>query len=884
MNIGRLIGLAVSLLAAAIVIVFAVMWDRSAPEPVAVPMPSDIAAMGPAPLDPSQVQSKPGLDMADPSGMRLERGGWVQIARENGTLSQQYSAERIDPEPGQWLAMEQPRAVFYLENGRVLTLRADEGRTFVPHRAMERGDFRGNVIVKLFVPDSRGEVHLGADRPEMVFESSDLRADLLHGTVVCPEDIRVTTTSLHLDGLGMDLAMADDRKTIEHLHIEQIVGPIVMDRRYATALEQASGAAAEKSGGALGSPVAVVHATPALQDGVPTDTRPPFHRVVLTDSVRIVRYNQGPSSSYVGDRLEAVLSLNNDLVGAGDLVLPGGPDEVWHLHPRDLPMLALAAASEHQQSPHPTQDMIAIWTEGPLEVVRVNEGDPVPASIDQIALTLDGAPLSISDERGFALTSKSMNIEMDRANGETRPRTLVAKGGVMATDSLQSMWSDSLRLRFLPIATKNTGSGVDPLLGGSDIERADAEGGVELQLKQGARAWGDRVQAWPLKQQADLAGPGVQVVRGNARLHEVDRLQVDEATRTILSPGSGRAEVYDRSIIAIDKSGRVGLPTVDGLTRQSHAQWERSMRFQDRGPEGAVLDIEGNVQLRSEPDASEFDRLDASTLSLTFRSAHPVTTAQNAPTGGDLEIDTLHAVGAVRLESQVWPGAKDGSAGEPELFRLQGEDVLWKTATKEAFVPGPGELLMNRPRETSRVAVGMARGASEEGQSKSAKAMTGGLGTTRFAWKGSMQLESRPDGLSQARLESGVEIVHLALDRATKMTISCDRALAVIERRTDNEPEAKTSDIDPLRFGAGGQVRRLFAEGRTFVRTPDYDIDCESFEYDTATRMAVMKARANRTVTITPTTGGTPIHAQAATWDLSTGRMQVQKVSGAVAR
>ncbi|MDA0802839.1 MAG: hypothetical protein O2819_03680 [Planctomycetota bacterium] len=878
-------------------------WDLSDAGPIKPAVLDADAVRPPSPLDPNRVSSSPALDLSSPTGMQLEKGGWVQVANPDGTLAQQYSAQRLDPEPGQWLAMEQPRAVFYLEDGRVVTLRAERARTYVPQRAMERGDFEGDVIAKVFAPGSDGTVHLGADSPSMVFEASAANVDFLHGTLRCVNDARVTTPTIRFEGEDLDLQMSADRRTVESLHVARLTGPLVIDRSMSKALDQASGAPPERAGGGL-APALVV-----ARGATPRPEVSPFHRVTLTKNVRIVRYTGGPSSSFGGDHLLAVLSLEGDLVDTGGLTIPGAPEvaggmgsstdvaefAALPLAPRLVPWLVMASAPSTLPA-HPSSqgtaggarstrgDMIAVWADGPLEVVRASEADSVPATRDGVLVFLDGEPMRVGDDGGRSLVAPELNLELDRVDGATRLRSMVARGGVVASDVGQTLWSSSLRVRFTAVPGTTSRPSDDSLVAASEIERADAEGGVELQLREGARAWGDRVQAWPTRRQAELHGPGVQVVRGNALLHDVERLQVDEAARTVMSPGSGSASIFAEVIVPDDVHGRVGALNLEGLHRQTRAVWKESMRFVDRGNAGATLLVVGEVDLVSEPDAVERDSLEAGSVQLEFvPSIGTARQPQGAfgAAGGPLELTEMQAIGGVRLQSQVWPGAKDGSAGQPELFQLKCDEVTWFAATKEAIVPVAGSILINRPAESGQPA-------------SSGPSMIGSLGVTGFSWKQSMHLENRTDGLSQFRMELGVEIRHLGLDRKSRTTVTCDRAIAVMERTGSGDAGAGApveiadgrtdAQAEALEFGTAGTLRRLIAEGRCKVRTPEYDIDCESMEYDTTTQLAVLKARQGRVVTISPLQGGSQLNAVEAIWDLATGRIQVKNARGDVSR
>ncbi len=119
----RIIPVILAVLASVAILWMAVRVDRdSAPVREGRIGPA-VAMVEPTPLTDDERESarRPGA----PGSIALERGAWVQVAGADGQLEQQYSATKLDPEPGAYLSMLEPRAVFYLSDGRVATLCAD---------------------------------------------------------------------------------------------------------------------------------------------------------------------------------------------------------------------------------------------------------------------------------------------------------------------------------------------------------------------------------------------------------------------------------------------------------------------------------------------------------------------------------------------------------------------------------------------------------------------------------------------------------------------------------------------------------------------------------------------------------------------------------------
>jgi len=76
------------------------------------------------------------------------------------------------------------------------------------------------------------------------------------------------------------------------------------------------------------------------------------------------------------------------------------------------------------------------------------------------------------------------------------------------------------------------------------------------------------------------------------------------------------------------------------------------------------------------------------------------------------------------------------------------------------------------------------------------------------------------------------------------------------------------------------EVQRIRGVGRCFIRTPDYDIECEEFDYNVVTQVAELRARAGRLVQVQPKGQGEPLKAASMLWDMQSGRIRVRAVTG----
>jgi hypothetical protein len=828
-----------------------------------------VAMVEPTPLTDAERASarRPGA----PGSIALERGAWVQVADASGRLEQQYSATKLDPEPGAYLSMREPRAVFYLSDGRIATLRADAGRVHVPNRALESGRFTGDVVIRLYRPEAGASVDLASDAPSAILETPQLDFDTTLSQITCEQSFRLTTDMLTFDGEGLDLLLGEDTRTIERLVVERPLGPIVIDRRRMATPPRAQHAAWDDSA----VPCSLFEPAPAR-----------FYRLELNDNVELTRYSPLGRADARGDLLRVVMTLESDLLSrslaAGGGAMPdrrGGTVAMpWHA------AIALASMAGLQATPAVAEDIVVIRFTGRLTMDPVPPGSPVPPAPGDIEVTIDGEDVLLADAPSLAMRAGHVDLSLaQRASGGGRqatPRTLVATKGVEATDGTQTLWSDALRVTF---AERAGGGGADATLGEVDVARAQADGGVQVALKDGARIFAAAIDAYPPERRAELAGPDLVVIRAGVLLDGMPSLSVNERERSVRSAGAGRARSWPESLVGTPgpadptrpaaPPARIERPVAFDRKPEFEATWTGAMSYVDRGNDGAILEVQEAVRVRAEPRAEEFDALDAGAVTIAFERAPGALPLDRGDAGVDVRARRVIAVGDARVENQVWrSGSRDG---EPRLFRLRGPRIDYDTVTSNTDVPGAGDVLVHVPA---------GQGRSRTGSVGEGAAPGGGIeGTSRFRWQRAMRLALQADGRHLMTMDGSVELVRAGPGATDTLTLTCDRIEALLDRPEAGDAATRARRED---FGLGGsaELLRVRGVGRCFVRTPQYDMECEEFDYDVRTQIAELRARPGRTVSVLGAGQVAPVRAAGVVWDLASGRIELRSASGTLGR
>lgn len=834
------------------------------------------------------------------TSVQLDQGAWVQVAGKDGRVAQQYTAQKIDPQPGAFMSMTEPRTVFYMEDGRVATLRANSGRVHVPNRALESGTFNGDVVIRFYRPSPGAVVNLAKDSPSMILESEQLEFDQVLNQIGCQSAFRLTTDILTFDGEGLDLLLGSDGKSIERLTVDHPLGPIVIDRARQSRTRASAIPQQLAPNTVLMTPVSMPaegreNAQAAAAQAAAPAPAERFYRLELHDDVEILRYSTVDRAWSKGDELVAIFTLKSDLVSK-EIVMnaaPVGLPDPLAFRGRTIPLgLHLGIASHIAgaviaAAPEPQGDLLVVRFTGKLKMVPVSAGEKVPDSAQGMNVRIDGQDVELANQAGLALRAKDVDMDLVKdALGRTTPKLLVATGAVEATNIAQTLWCDALRAQFESTqagAAPRSANASDPALGPSEVTRVDADHGVQIQLKDGARVFADGMIAFPPKGLADLRGPGLSIIRGGVMIDAIPSLSVNDRNRTAESPGGGRARSWQAPIVAAELQGKIELPAALAAKPEMDAQWKGQMTFTDRAQNGAVLDLAKDVRIRAEPRPEEFDALDAQTVHLELDRrpsaggalATAVQANAHTPSGGDIRPRRLIATGDARMENQVWLNAD--RSGEPRLFQVRGQTIDYDAVTGEASVPSAGSVLVNVP------AGGSLDPKAQQNRTRDQSVPGGGIeGISRFRWGSAMNLKRLVDEKFLMSMDQSVELVRAGPKKSDTLTLTCDRLEATLERRIENADAPKVGTQPAFNLGGSSEVQRVRGIGRCFIRTPDYDVECEEFDYNVVTQIAEMRARPGRLVNVLPKGQGTPLRAAAMTWDLQSGRIQIRSGSGTI--
>ena len=477
------------------------------------------------------------------------------------------------------------------------------------------------------------------------------------------------------------------------------------------------------------------------------------------------------------------------------------------------------------------------------------------------------------------LKASSIDVGLARSeDGRTVPTEMIAKGGVSARDPAQTLWTERLIVRFREVEDEPAGNrmalGGAEEMGAVEVHTVDATELVQVRLEEGARVFADRLEGDAANGTLQLTGEDVMVARANVIADRMREVRLDETSGTVRSPGPGRFRYFDDSVVpaVVERIERPDPPTRTSLA----ATWTEAMSYRQREDGAGTLDLDGKVRVRSTPDPRTQDRLDARSVRLDMKKrgeggGRSEKTSRVLGGDGDTTLEKLTAQGDAVLESREWA---DGTrTGEPRLFRVTGDFVEYEVETGEAMVEGPGGLLVHDPTP----------GREGANPARTAEAGFGVDGTTRFRWKRRMTMTRQIDDRYLVVMDQAVEVLHAGLEREDTMTLTGDRLEVTLVRPEGAATKARPESAG-VELGGPAEVLRVRGIGGVFVRTPEHDVECEEFDYNVDTGLAMLRAAPGRVVTIQSKSAQTPIRADRVQWDLRTGRLRILGGEGGVAR
>ena len=663
----------------------------------------------PQPLRPGEGEG-PARNL-DQQGVSLDQGAWVQVADDQGRLSQQYSASRIDPERDKRLRMEQPRAVFYPRDGRVITMKSDRGNMRVPDRALESGRLEGQVVIRMYKSEGRVP-DLQRDLPVMVVEAEEALFDNRLGEIRCDRRVKVVTEQLQFEGEGLSLLMMSDGKTIERMTVERPLSPIVITRRVDA--EATPPAAATKERGPRAEPVPPP--TP------PKEAAERRYRLVLERDVRIDRQTAKGRTRISGDRLTAVFSLQGQGLGgqlARQSPLPVRPGLAAGGIGASLEALAMAAVPEVERT--------EIRYEGRLTMNLTTDPADALGGRDDVRVEVDGREVRLDDEASaativggslryetgreslrvagppggrFRLASPRLDLEaaamdMDRRSGSGT----ITGEGAMRLGAADGAAVEAVGRTPAMAAKGSTTQAADPIPGSERTVRMAWREGVQLVFEPGSEQ--------PRLRQADFRGDVV-ADAGEVRL-DAGRLVVD-------CRAQGSRDAVTR--ILAERNARA--------TRQPEGSSLAGQRIElaleplpDGGSRPVQLLADGGVEA-----VQQGQRLWTDAMECTFVAAGA---------DGRADLDQVRTRGAVQAlvsrDVRIWASAMDADPSRksvtlrgPDLLMVRGNavadgmaEVQMDESTGHGTAPGPGRcryflrsLVDDAPRRVDRPAVAEA--------------------------------------------------------------------------------------------------------------------------------------------------------------------------------
>ncbi|MDG2031550.1 MAG: LPS export ABC transporter periplasmic protein LptC [Phycisphaerales bacterium] len=592
------------------------------------------------------------------SNVKLEDGAWVQVADSDGRLQQQYSAERIDPLPDGWLQMTRPRAMIFLEGGKVVTLRGEHGLVNVPQQAIQSGTLEGDVVIRIFAPVDDQPVRIESSEPEVILRTDKAMFDNSLGEVRCDRAIRIDAEGASFAGIGLSMLLGEGERTIERLVVNESTEPIRVQR-----------AITSNSTDQVSEPAVSPGST--SQEPVPAPASAPrFYQLELEKDVRIEEFasSNAPTPQRVvrGDQLTAIFSLDGQGFNgaASPSVTPSTAGESSAMSRGPL-LAGMALGQSVDQDSAGSEELeedtslVLIHYTGRLVMLPAPESDMPRAADDvHIDITADTGRVEINDVaskavigcQALAYRSDKDLIELSGAPG--RPLTV-------ASPRL-NLEGDRFRLSRREGSGRLSGPGSMWFSNARDSELTiDWTGGVDLKFMPGTEKLQQAIFAGAVRvdnEEFDLSADtlDVQFVRteGDAR----------DAIETILAKGTDSVPAIARrkSELGILEARMIDL----ALTRDKDG---RTL------PE--ILRAEGRVRAENAEQT-----LWAKALDVRFAPApdRPKAKAVSAPERTDdavdmgmVELDRVKAVDGVQVRladgARVWADTLEGRGKERTL-------------------------------------------------------------------------------------------------------------------------------------------------------------------------------------------------------------------------
>lgn len=145
----------------------------------------------------------------------------LQLVDRNdpGRLAAELKLPAIQPLEAKRYAVQTPSGWLYPRDGRIVWIRADKADLFLPNRQQlpERGDFRGNVIVRLFEGPAGRKFDPEKETPLLEAKTEHMAFDGAVGELQIPERLLITGSGLSYAGKNVRALFNDPEQRLELL-------------------------------------------------------------------------------------------------------------------------------------------------------------------------------------------------------------------------------------------------------------------------------------------------------------------------------------------------------------------------------------------------------------------------------------------------------------------------------------------------------------------------------------------------------------------------------------------------------------------------------------------------------------------------------------------
>ncbi|MCH2133620.1 MAG: hypothetical protein MK116_07705 [Phycisphaerales bacterium] len=388
------------------------LFDRPASTTIEDDNAEIIELVGPSRLDPEQGESV--AEMLDPRmGVELPRGGWIQVANAEGELSQQYRCEHLDPDPPEldayWIAMQRPEVELYMSQNRLVTLIGDSALAYAPHRALEEGQFNGNVRIAMYEPVNGRPADPRTDDPALIIRTPRATFDNFLGKITCDGRIELETAREEMAGRNLQILLNDEDQRIEYLQMATLEYLVIHSpEQPATARRQRRIQAANWQ------------AQPTIAE---PDRQPVFYKLTLHEGVQI-RQGSGPGArTAVGDELHVTFSLESEQL---DAPTARGVDRAMIASSAPVSLPAMGSALAMGIPAQSADDDIHVTCGGGVTMVPLVDSSEFLDDPRDARLDLVGAPVIIQDpDRRLRITCPlvqyhTLDKRFDLLGDETR--------------------------------------------------------------------------------------------------------------------------------------------------------------------------------------------------------------------------------------------------------------------------------------------------------------------------------------------------------------------------------------------------------------------------------------------------------------------------------